>query len=246
MSKVRLIPYKPASKSAKTLSQALGGKRIRLQGSRYKPKPDDLVINWGQSDNILPMHKVLNSPDKIALASNKLSFFNHLEGVDYLPPFWTDAKEIPDEAFPIVCRTVLVGHSGVGIVIADGRDDLVPAPLYVKYIKKKEEYRVHVGTPDTIISIQQKKRKTEHENPNWQIRNHANGFIYARQDVEPPVGVVRCAVDCIERLGLDFGAVDVIWNQHQQKAYVLEVNTAPGIEGETVNDYARYFQKFSD
>jgi D-alanine-D-alanine ligase-like ATP-grasp enzyme len=38
---------------------------------------------------------------------------------------------------------------------------------------------------------------------------------------------------------LDFGAVDVIWNEKQQRAYVLEVNTAPGLEGQTVDDYAR-------
>src|SRR3546814_19093490 len=64
-------------------------------------------------------------------------------GEEYLPKFWTKKEDIPDEAFPIVCRTVLSGHSGVGIVIADNRDDLVPANLYVKYVKKKEEYRVH-------------------------------------------------------------------------------------------------------
>src|SRR3546814_3666736 len=60
----------------------------------------------------------------------------------------SDLEDIPDEAFPIVCRTVLSGHSGVGIVIADNRDDLVPANLYVKYVKKKEEYRVHLGILD--------------------------------------------------------------------------------------------------
>src|SRR3546814_2808293 len=71
-----------------------------------------------------------------------------MSGEEYLPKFWTKKEDIPDEAFPIVCRTVLSGHSGVGIVIADNRDDLVPANLYVKYVKKKEEYRVHLGILD--------------------------------------------------------------------------------------------------
>ena len=42
----------------------------------------------------------------------------------------------------------------------------------------------------------------------------------------------------VEGLMVDFGAVDVVWNDQYQKAYVLEVNTAPGIENSTVLDYA--------
>ena len=39
--------------------------------------------------------------------------------------------------------------------------------------------------------------------------------------------------------GLDFGAVDVLWNERQQKAYVCEVNTAPGLEGITLDNYLK-------
>jgi D-alanine-D-alanine ligase-like ATP-grasp enzyme len=40
---------------------------------------------------------------------------------------------------------------------------------------------------------------------------------------------------------LDFVAVDVVWNEHEKQAYVLEINTAPGLEGATVESYARKF-----
>jgi glutathione synthase/RimK-type ligase-like ATP-grasp enzyme len=46
----------------------------------------------------------------------------------------------------------------------------------------------------------------------------------------------------VAALGLDFGGVDVIWNERRQMAYVLEVNTACGLEGQTVNDYAEAFR----
>src|SRR3546814_3140988 len=46
-----------------------------------------------------------------------------MSGEEYLPKFWTKKEDIPDEAFPIVCRTVLSGHSGVGIVIADRSEE---------------------------------------------------------------------------------------------------------------------------
>jgi hypothetical protein len=187
-----------------------------------------------------------NSPSALGNGANKLNFFIDMQGADWLPKFWTDPEEIPDEEFPIVCRTVLNGHSGQGIVIASNRYELVPCQLYVKYIKKKDEYRVHLGLDKSsnvkVIAVQQKKRRLEHDEPNWQIRNHANGFVYAREGVYPPVGVLDAAHDCLLRTGLDFGAFDVIWNEHESKAYVLEVNTAPGLEGQTLTDYVNYFK----
>ena len=42
----------------------------------------------------------------------------------------------------------------------------------------------------------------------------------------------------MESIGLDFGAVDVIYNGHSNRAYVLEINTAPGLTGTTLDNYA--------
>ena len=165
---------------------------------------------------------------------------------EIIPRFWTRREDIPDDAFPIVCRTVLAGHSGEGIVMAATRDDLVNAPLYVQYIKKQDEYRIHVGRRNgesIIISQQRKARRMEvrDDDVNWQVRNHANGFVYVRGDCNPPRAVLDAAKTALEASGLDFGAVDVIYNARQERAYVLEINTAPGLEGTTVEDYARFF-----
>lgn len=257
--RIRVLPYAVYSKSAKHIADALGAKRIKLEGSKFHGTHKDLIINWGNLQGYpftmdravgIPCPTILNCPEDAARVSDKLSFFEHFEGKDWLPRFWTKQEDIPDEAFPIVCRTVLNGHSGRGIVISASRSDLVPAPLYVEYIKKEDEYRVHVGSYNDgsgnneycLISIQQKKRRKDFENPNWQVRNHANGFIYARNNVDPPIPVVECAIDCLDGSGLDFAAIDVIWNAKHGKAYALELNTAPGIEGSTVDDYVRYFR----
>lgn len=176
-----------------------------------------------------------------------------------VPQFWTRREDIPNEAFPIVCRTVLNGHSGRGIVIANNVGELVNAPLYVKYIKKLHEFRIHVGkfsedlgnypyaeggdVPRYQVICQQRKAIPNGTTPtNTLVRNHDNGYIYVREGFETPVQVIEQAQAAITALGLDFGAVDVIWNQHYQQAYVLEVNTAPGLEGSTVTDYANYFR----
>lgn len=242
--RIRVLPYSPYSNSAKQLAFLLGAKLLLPEArSRYKPRESDVVINWG---NTREAHRAtLNGcSDCLQTATNKLVFFEQFEGLDWLPEFWTDSEEIPDEAFPVLARTCLSGHSGVGIVVCNARSDCVPAPLYVKYIPKKEEYRVHLGKVReeiTTIAIQQKKRRNDCAEPNWKIRNHANGFVYAREGICPPSGMLDVCHDCFVRSGLDFAACDVIWNEQRQKAYVLELNTAPGLEGQTLDDYVNYF-----
>ena len=136
----------------------------------------------------------------------------------------------------IVCRTILNGSCGKGIVIAKTLEELVDAPLYVKYVPKKEEYRVHVAFGH-VIAIQRKARRLECENPNWQIRNHENGFVFVH--IEPMGNLEDLAVGAVEALGLKIGAVDIIWNEKNDEFYVLEVNTSPGLEGRTIDAYVK-------
>ena len=128
----------------------------------------------------------------------------------------------------------------------------VTAPLYVMYIKKKDEYRIHV-LRNNIIDVQRKGLRAEfqgQQDVNFLIRNLANGFMFVRNDnagvqlinsSTVPQVVKNVAVQAVAALGLDFGAVDVIYNQQQKAAYVLEVNTAPGIEASTVLSYRDAF-----
>lgn len=241
MTRIRIYPYKQGSRSARALADALGGRVLKLEGSRFRPRAGDLIINWGSSAH--PFETCLNR-HSVGAASNKLHAFQHLQlaGVR-IPRFWSNPNEIPEDVrWPVVCRTVLNGHSGRGIVMAASRAELVAAPLYTEYVPKEHEFRVHV-VGGAVVAVQRKARRLDVEAPNWQIRNHANGFNFAREGFETPPDVVEQALASIMALGLDFGAVDVLWNQRRGLAYVLEVNTAPGLEGQTVNDYAEAFKE---
>lgn len=248
--RIRVLPYKQGSRSARALADALGGRVLRLEGSRFVPRGRDTIINWGNTRTGIDCHRLFNFGPSVVNASNKLNFFNLISNTnpDIIPQFWTNRNEIPHNCYPVVCRTVLAGHSGAGIVIAEAPDQLVDAPLYVKYIPKQHEYRIHVGKkPDgelTIISTQRKARREGFENPNWRVRNHNNGFVFVRGNVNPTQSVLDNAKLALAATGLDFGAVDVIWNERQQRAYVLEINTAPGLEGQTITDYVSFFREF--
>lgn len=241
----RILPYKQGSRSAKAVADALEGKVLKLQHSRYRRRPTDTIINWGSTNPTQPC--TLNGDsDELRHATNKLLFFQRLEGTGVTPAFWTNRNDIPDDAFPVVCRTVLAGHSGEGIVIAETRDEVVDARLYTKYIKKKSEFRIHIGRTqdlgDVVISEQQKVKRADAEVTDFRVRNHASGFIFQRNNIRVPDCVRDVALAAMGRFSLDFGAVDVIYNERNNTAYVLEINTAPGLEGQTVDDYANFFR----
>ena len=252
---MKLYPYNQGSASAKALSEALGIKRIKHDG-----KPLNLrgaaIINWGASGlkrELKNVGKIFNPPEAIRKASNKLTTLTILKeaGVS-VPEFTTDVGEAllwVRDGQTAVARTVLNGHSGEGIELLPNGDpdwhpevDWVEAPLYTKYVKKVDEFRIHVFQGKVIFQ-QRKARKKDvpDEEVNWKIRNHGNGFIFAHQGVDVALGGVNAAVAAVQALGLDFGAVDLIRTKDNQ-FYVLEVNTACGMEGETLNRYKEAFE----
>ena len=237
---------KPGSNGAKSLAQALGIRRIRHSGSRVRLTAKDTLINWGATN--LPAElsaaRIINAPEAIREASNKLSFFRKTDGQGVAPE-WTDSREQADRwlrnGTPVVCRTILNGSGGRGIVIAEHDGELVNAPLYVKYVPKKYEYRIHIFRGN-VIDMQQKARRLEDQEVNWKIRNLENGFIYKRQGIKVPESAIDVARRCFNLFKLDFGAVDVIYNNKNNIAYTLEINSAPGLEGQTVENYASAFK----
>ena len=244
-----LYSYKFGSRSGKVLAESLGAKRIKHENSRLVGRASKTVINWGSSS--LPREvmrcRVLNLPEKVSLAANKKTFFEFLESSDVtLPPFTSDkavAQAWIDDGKTVVERHKLTGNSGEGLVICEPDGELGDAPLYTMYINKRNEYRVHVAFGE-IVDTQRKARSRDvsDDDVNWKVRNMANGFIFARNEGHD---VPQCVLDeglaSVMALGLDFGAVDIVYNENDNKAYVLEINTAPGLSGTTLEKYVEVF-----
>lgn len=258
MSRIIIYPYKMGSRSAGVLTEELrarGHRVLKVFPDRlYSPRPTDLIINWGNST---PINRIttMSIPPRfrnycgaVRDASNKLTAFQIMQeaGIS-IPEFTTDHLQAETwhrlEDRTVVCRFNLTGHSGRGIRLMypnrPADENWHTVPLYVKYIKKSEEYRVHVFNGQ-VIDIQQKRRRNglARTEINYQIRVHDNGWVFARNEIYPPEMVIRESINAVSALGLDFGAVDVIYNRHYSTAYILEVNSAPGLEGQTINNYA--------
>jgi hypothetical protein len=237
------------SNSAKELSQGEGFRRF-VTGKSFKP--DDVLVNWGttkgKDNNTMAFKKVLNNCAAVGIASNKIYTFTALAGEDIDTVPWTQNKAVALEwqakGNTIVVRNVLTGHSGDGIVIVEENDELPTAPLYTKYIFKTKEFRVH-ATQTEVIDTQRKVRDPDQEPLSWKVRSHANGFIFQRNNIQPSEARDKLAISAVAALGLDFGAVDIVEDK-KGNLYVLEVNTAPGLEGQTVEAYANALEKLAN
>lgn len=251
---MKIYPYNEYSASAKALSRALGIKRIKHKGRALKLNVP--VINWGASSvkRGIDAPYVLNHPDVVKKAANKLQTFRALDGYCPIPQYTTSKKEASKwlaKGVIVVERHKLTGHSGEGIRLVHKDDENSSlsddAKLYVKYIAKTDEYRLHVFRNE-VFFVQRKARNKDvaDDKVNWQVRNHGNGFIYAHIDVDVPDEAKQAAIMAVNHLGLDFGAVDMIYNAKRNTYYVLEVNTACGLAGETLNKYVEVFTMFGE
>jgi glutathione synthase/RimK-type ligase-like ATP-grasp enzyme len=68
--------------------------------------------------------------------------------------------------------------------------------------------------------------------------------VFCREDVVIPDSVKAMAAMAVDCLGLEFGAVDMIQKKDTDSFYVLEVNTRPGLEGQTTENYAKAFAEY--
>lgn len=241
---LKILPYKLGSKSARDIAKALGVKRIIPDGG-YKPKRNTMVLNWGTSIPRFNHDRFLNKPVAVSIACNKSRAFNVLKAAGVLVVEFTadklQAQEWQEDGYRVVVRHKLQGHSGQGIQVCQPNDELPYAPLYTKYTKKDSEYRVHVFQGKVIDWTEKCKRNGLPPSNNL-IRTHSNGWVFCRTARAIPPFAIDLAIKAVTALGLDFGGVDIIVRNTQ--AYVLEVNTAPGVEASSLNAYVRELRKY--
>lgn len=243
--RVRIYPYNAGSRSAKLLSETTGFLRLKTEGSLFRPRSDDVIINWGSTScpSFSPA-KVLNKRESIINAANKLTTFRTLSDAGVRIPRYSTSREGLRGSRKTVARLVLNGHGGDGIHISENPSELPDAPLYVEYIYKKDEFRVHV-VGGRVEFIQRKARKLEVEDPNWEVRNLQGGFVfthYSDGESANENGLARISLSAVVALGLDFGAVDVVQDR-EGELFVLEVNTACGLEQRTADYYKLGFER---
>lgn len=250
MGRIVFAPYKLRVSAARELARRFDSFCIMPTGSRFRASEEDIIVNWGRSD--LPDYqrgRVLNNPRSVALAVNKIASFERFLDARVPTVVWTTDPNIAQNWLSngdtVVHRATATGRGGVGIRIYEPGQPLATraydSALFTIYFKRKDEYRVHVVN-GAAISVQQ-KRKRRGMDCDFRVRSYDNGWVFCRSDVAAPKKVIDAAIQAVSALGLDFGGVDVGYNAHHDRAAVFEVNSAPGIEGTTLEDYYNAFQE---
>jgi glutathione synthase/RimK-type ligase-like ATP-grasp enzyme len=255
--RLRFAPYALRVSATRHLAEMFDTYCIYPEGSKFKPRRGDVIVNWGRTNlpNMAPALTV-NAPENVRIAVNKIDTFRLLTHNDVPTVEWTtDPMEagtwLMKDGEIVFARHSVTGRGGKGIEVFNHADRMGDkfiharrAPLYTRYAKRKHEYRVHVFR-DRVIDAQQKKRRAgiDRTPESAIIRSYDNGWVFCRGGVTVPDCVKDAAIKAVAALGLDFGGVDVGYNEHYDRAYVFEVNSAPGIEGTTLQSYANAFKE---
>ena len=228
-----------------------------------------LFSNWGASEiknrplaNTNADFKWLNNPVNVANCVNKRKFFEtyNPQNVDETFLEWTtDHNQVIgwyEQGTPLILRSTLTGHSGEGITYVDPNqdenEDNIPREgsyrLCTKYFKKRHEFRIHFFG-DVLFFAQQKRRRNDLEEGDYdpRIRTHGNGYNFCHTerycDVPDTVrDIAELFVGEKREEGLDFGAMDILYNERREIAKIIEVNTAPSLDGETTSN--KYYEVF--
>lgn len=219
------------------------------------------VIRWGSSEMPeLESLPTLNSHNAVSLSSNKLASLQALNGAGVSVPWFTTNQDCAENfvrthSKPVVGRQTY-HQGGSNFVIHNDDYSLHYDGLsshWLELIPIVNEWRVHVFRGE-VVGV---SRKTD-EDVQWRIRNkytrnHSSGWRFIRCDLSMVQQRLKdVAIEAVSSLGLDFGAVDIILSdgtettsEGSRKYYVLEVNTACGME-EDSSIFDEYVQRFSN
>lgn len=212
------------SRSLKELANALTQKLGYKVWRSTKQKPNRVHYKYGQSVDKLTQYRWFKEQ-----GLSSLDFTTNIEVVGE----WLGTGNT------VFGRKFLNSSCGKGIVVIEPNtpNDFPDCPVYTKYKKKKREFRVHVFQ-DKVVMVCEKLRKKEFQGErDVKIRNLANGYVFVQNVVNEPPGLRELALAASKVTPSDFKGVDIGYNEKQNDLFVIEVNSAPGIQGSNVQKY---------
>lgn len=228
---------------------------------------NNLIVRWGVSgqDNDQDNTIILNPGEALNVAVNKFTQLQKLQDYQddflHVPKVWEKHEDV--DIFPAIGRPV-AHRAGLSFWIFNEAKDIAKmfrkvrlgrtkkqcAEYYAEMLNIQDEYRVHVfydgvnGRRYRVLRINKKVHEPvpNHKNQNI-VRCHRNGwhFDYVRADADEYKVIRKAARRAVKSLGLHFGAVD-IGTTNEGKAYVFEVNTAPGLDNGGLERYFNFMK----
>ncbi len=244
-----------------------GGYLKRFQHVSAREGAPRVVVNLGTTDEIAFAGNMLNTQDMVRAASNKKKARQIFaeQGIP-APALFLRASEVSSDNLPVIGRTSYHAK-GNGFWFCKTKAAVnaaaqAGATHFLKFIPNTREYRVHTFlqrkhwenrpealTAEHFVSTKiSEKVWTANTAPNKDEpqKNHAFGwtFLGPQERREEELAVVRhVAKQAIAALGMDFGAVDVMYTIRTKQPFVLEVNSTPSLADEQSDTCERYAKR---
>lgn len=228
MKKLRLVSHKLGSGSLKRLAEGLSNHcGYKVWRSKH-PKSFNENLKYGDCKDKLFQYEWF--------AANEVSSLSYTTNSKQVAE-WQQGGNI------VFARTLTRSSEGKGIVVLEPESPIIPAPVYTLYRKKKKEFRVHVFKDQVVAVLEKRKRKEFTGERDTKIRNTANGYVFCSGDVVEPDGLRELALKASKVTNSDFKGVDIGFNEKLNELFVIEVNSAPGIEGSNISKYVEVICK---
>lgn len=237
------------TKKAETAPKFLTLLKDMIAGHVLPENLDDyFIVSYGRITNKADLNGNIVSDKMLALNILKNRGFNvpkiwNISDYSHRYKWW---RYIPKEMFPLLARKIHHARGTDIIFLRNGGSifkrlkKVLKRQVFVEYITKIKEFRVHV-LGEEVAFIQEKVRSelTEIHHPHvwsrergWTLENYEGEFCEKLEEL---------GIGAIKALNYDFGAVDIGLST-SGKFYVFEVNSAPRLTIERRRLYAKYFR----
>lgn len=233
----------PSAKILRNALVELGYPKLKVtyKASILKRNP---IVRYGNSERILSGDDThLNSMDFIHQLSDKNLFSTLLKEKVYVPIF---SRELPkDTDFPIIVRKFMSACKGKGIVVCKNLEEYEKNNcrhyFWTHYVNLDFELRVHVIGGE-IKKVFKKIYVEEEPEEEFPIRTSEH-YHFSLVDPGKYKKLLESVDIVSEILGKDnFYALDIGWDKNKKKYFILEGNSAPGLNELTANLYAEYIK----
>lgn len=223
--------------SARKLADDTGWQRGRSYVRR-----DSIVVNWGYSEQPIMPHTppdtVLNPFDSVARVVDKIGALDSMSRTSNInvPPFLRSGR-LPDDGSLWVIRPA-VHSEGSDFNTSRGGSTLRAGEHATKYIRGNE-WRIwftsyggafRAMTAKRVPMTTQGQRASDLCRSSW-------GYSFADNPFPQQLEMAKRAV---AHFGLNYGAIDMIWNDEEGKWFILEMNSAPSLDHDRVFTFIRH------
>ena len=209
-------------------------------------KEDNNVINWGNHIYREDKYFRLNKPSAIALASNKAVSRRFLRDAGiHVPVTWFLGEREPLNLGGKFIARPPYHHGGNNFYVVGSVNELArkidgdtSTWYFSEIFPKTHEFRVHCAH-GKVLQVSNKPLAEGEIRANHSVVEESWRALKWSEFNDL---ICEQSLKAVKVLGLDYGAVDIMWNSDTNRVAICEVNTSPSITTEySSGKYAEYF-----